>query len=303
MTRLERRDGYLWAQLPKQGLWLWGGLLVSRLAVTGIAHVTGAHVAAGTTAILLMLGLNRAAQALVVAPRAIAAGIPFAPEKDGTVFGASWFSRLRPDARVDQRCSAGCERTDRGEALAAGGVAVVAAGRQCSCSSPRSCSAPRRYRGRGIAELAIAAGGADRLVGERPPPGAVGATVAVRLLAGAHRRRWLCRHLSATTRACWRWRSSAMLAAGVDLPLAELLVVFLAGVLAVEIGAVSYGDTDLGTVLGYPALLAAARSCRALPARLPDPDRAGRGASRRDPPCAVRGRARRRADGALADRP
>jgi guanyl-specific ribonuclease Sa len=50
-------------------------------------------VAAGTTAILLVLGLNRAAQALVVVPRAIAAGIPFAPEKDGTVFGASWFSR------------------------------------------------------------------------------------------------------------------------------------------------------------------------------------------------------------------
>ncbi len=48
----------------------------------------------------------------------------------------------------------------------------------------------------------------------------------------------------------------SMLAAGVDLPLAELLVVLLVGVLAVEIGAVSYGDTDLGTVLGYPALLA-----------------------------------------------
>jgi hypothetical protein len=39
-----------------------------------------------------MLGLNRAVQALVVVPRAIAAGIPFAPEKDGSVFGASWFS-------------------------------------------------------------------------------------------------------------------------------------------------------------------------------------------------------------------
>jgi hypothetical protein len=39
-----------------------------------------------------MLGLNRAAQALVVVPRAIAAGIPFAPEKDGSVFGAGWFS-------------------------------------------------------------------------------------------------------------------------------------------------------------------------------------------------------------------
>jgi hypothetical protein len=93
MTRLQRRDGYLWAQLPKQGLWLWGGLIVSRLVVTGVAHATGAHVAAGTTAILLMLGLNRAAQALVVVPRAIAAGIPFAPEKDGSVFGAGWFSR------------------------------------------------------------------------------------------------------------------------------------------------------------------------------------------------------------------
>jgi signal transduction histidine kinase len=48
-----------------------------------------------------------------------------------------------------------------------------------------------------------------------------------------------------------------MLAAGVDLPLAKLLVVFLVGVLAVEIGAISYGHADLGTVLGYPALLAA----------------------------------------------
>ena len=49
-----------------------------------------------------------------------------------------------------------------------------------------------------------------------------------------------------------------MLAAGADLPLAGLLVVFLAGVLAVEIGAVGYGNTHLGTVLGYPAVLAAA---------------------------------------------
>jgi signal transduction histidine kinase len=47
-----------------------------------------------------------------------------------------------------------------------------------------------------------------------------------------------------------------MLAAGADLPLVELLAVFLAGVLAVEIGAVTSGHTDLGTVLGYPALLA-----------------------------------------------
>jgi len=50
----------------------------------------------------------------------------------------------------------------------------------------------------------------------------------------------------------------AVLAAGADLSLAQLLVVLLAGVLAVEIGAVTYGDADLGTILGYPATLAAA---------------------------------------------
>jgi hypothetical protein len=93
ITRLERRDGQLWAQLPKKGLWLWAGLIASRLVLAGIAHGTGAHVAAGSSAILLILGLNRAAQALVVVPRALAAGIPFAPEKDGSVFGAGWFAR------------------------------------------------------------------------------------------------------------------------------------------------------------------------------------------------------------------
>ena len=49
----------------------------------------------------------------------------------------------------------------------------------------------------------------------------------------------------------------SMLATGVDLPLAGVLVAFFAGVLAVEIGAISYANTDLGTVLGYPVLLAA----------------------------------------------
>jgi signal transduction histidine kinase len=49
---------------------------------------------------------------------------------------------------------------------------------------------------------------------------------------------------------------AGMLAAGADLSPAGVLVTLLAGVLAVEIGAVSYSDTDLGTVLGYPTLLA-----------------------------------------------
>src|ERR1700743_2274838 len=85
MTRLERRDGFLWARLSTRGLWLWGGLIVSRLLIVGIAEGAGAHVAASTASILLILGLNRAAQSLVIVPRAIAAGIPFAPERAGRV--------------------------------------------------------------------------------------------------------------------------------------------------------------------------------------------------------------------------
>ena len=91
MTRIELRNGALWTQLPKSGLWLWAAFIITRVGILVAAHAAGAHVAGSTDAILLSLGLNRAAQAAVVVPRAIAAGIPFAPERDGKVFGASWF--------------------------------------------------------------------------------------------------------------------------------------------------------------------------------------------------------------------
>jgi C4-dicarboxylate transporter len=51
-----------------------------------IAAKCGAHVAASTTPLLFTLGLNRLAQAAVIASRAMVAGIPFAPEKDGRTF-------------------------------------------------------------------------------------------------------------------------------------------------------------------------------------------------------------------------
>jgi hypothetical protein len=81
--RLEARDGSLWGRLPRQGLWLWLLLYASRGALVGLAHVTGAHVAAGGQSELLVLGVNRLGQAAIVAWRGAAAGIPFAPEKDG----------------------------------------------------------------------------------------------------------------------------------------------------------------------------------------------------------------------------
>jgi hypothetical protein len=91
--RLENRNGGLWGQLPARALWLWVGLVASRLVMTVIAHGVDAKVAAGTTTILLMLGINRLGQAVVVVLRAMSAGIPFAPEKDGSTFLANLTNR------------------------------------------------------------------------------------------------------------------------------------------------------------------------------------------------------------------
>ncbi len=92
VTRLEARNGVLWAQLPLRGLWLWAGLLAWRVLVMVIAAKCGAHVAASSTPLLFTLGLNRLAQAGVIASRAMVAGIPFAPEKDGRTFLSGAFN-------------------------------------------------------------------------------------------------------------------------------------------------------------------------------------------------------------------
>ncbi|SEE87267.1 hypothetical protein [Streptomyces sp. Ag109_O5-10] len=84
--RLEPRDGVLWARTPVRGLWLWLALVASRLAMTLVAMAFDAHVAASTTPILMLLGVNRLGQAAVITQRALVSGVPFAPEKDGRPF-------------------------------------------------------------------------------------------------------------------------------------------------------------------------------------------------------------------------
>jgi hypothetical protein len=88
VTRLESRDGYLWSQLPPRGLWLWAALAGWRVLIMIAATGMHASVAASASTLLLSLGVNRLAQAAVVVPRAMAMGIPFAPEKNGKVFMA-----------------------------------------------------------------------------------------------------------------------------------------------------------------------------------------------------------------------
>jgi hypothetical protein len=84
VLRLESRNGALWGQMPGKGLWLWLALILSRVLMTVVADGLNARVAAATSTILLMLGINRLAQAGVILLRATSAGIAFAPEKDGT---------------------------------------------------------------------------------------------------------------------------------------------------------------------------------------------------------------------------
>jgi hypothetical protein len=76
VMRLEQRKGALWGQMPLWGLWLWGALLVSRLAVHVVADARSATAAASLGAIILTLGINRAAQAVAMAIRATKKGIP-----------------------------------------------------------------------------------------------------------------------------------------------------------------------------------------------------------------------------------
>jgi hypothetical protein len=93
ITRLQPRGGVLWGKMPLRGLWLWVALVAWRALVMVLAARTGAHVAASTTPLLFTLGLNRLGQAAVIALRAMRAGIPFAPEKDGSTFLAGAFGK------------------------------------------------------------------------------------------------------------------------------------------------------------------------------------------------------------------
>jgi hypothetical protein len=98
ITRLESRDGVLWGKMPLRGLWLWVALAAWRVLIMVLAARTGAHVTASATPLLFTLGLNRLGTAAVIVLRAMRAGIPFAPEKDGSTFLRGGFGGHDRDA-------------------------------------------------------------------------------------------------------------------------------------------------------------------------------------------------------------
>ena len=104
MMRLESRNGALWGQMPVRALWLWAALVGSRLILTLIALAVGAKVAGSSAPIIMLLGINRLGQAAIVMRHALATGIPFAPEKDGTSFLSGQISGMasRPPGPASQ---------------------------------------------------------------------------------------------------------------------------------------------------------------------------------------------------------
>jgi hypothetical protein len=90
LMNLESRSGYLWGQMPKSVLWWWGAKIASGVILDGIGHALGAGIAVTSAVMLLRLGVNRLGQAAVVAPRALASGIPFAPEPTKHQGGSAW---------------------------------------------------------------------------------------------------------------------------------------------------------------------------------------------------------------------
>ena len=76
------RDGELWERASWRTIGVgWGGLLLTRIALIGIAGVVGARFAASPTSIPMMIAITLAAQMLVVAERAEAFDVPIAPRR------------------------------------------------------------------------------------------------------------------------------------------------------------------------------------------------------------------------------
>jgi hypothetical protein len=73
------RDTELWEQASWRTIGVgWGGLLVTRVVLIGVAGLIGARLAASPTSIPLMIAITLAAQMLVVGERARAFDVPVA---------------------------------------------------------------------------------------------------------------------------------------------------------------------------------------------------------------------------------
>jgi hypothetical protein len=74
------RGGYLHQRYRKTTVALWAVLVAVKLALDLAAHAAGATAASGSHSLMLALGVSLLGEAVLVAPRALATGVPFAPD-------------------------------------------------------------------------------------------------------------------------------------------------------------------------------------------------------------------------------
>jgi hypothetical protein len=72
------QQGELWQRYRATTVGLWLALIGSKVVLMVLAHSAGAAAGAGTDSLMLSLGVSLLAEAAVVAPRALATGLPFA---------------------------------------------------------------------------------------------------------------------------------------------------------------------------------------------------------------------------------
>jgi len=79
---LFERSGELWERASWTTIGVgWGGLLVTRVVLIGVAAAIGAKLAAAPSSIPLMLAITLGTQMLVVRERARGTGVPIAPSQ------------------------------------------------------------------------------------------------------------------------------------------------------------------------------------------------------------------------------
>lgn len=74
------RDGHLWYRYRPLTIVVWAGSALVRLGGAAVGHALGADSKVLNSALLLMVALSLLGEALIVGRRALASGVPFAPQ-------------------------------------------------------------------------------------------------------------------------------------------------------------------------------------------------------------------------------
>ena len=94
--QLYPQGGELWQRYRPATVGLWITLIATKLILTVIAGAAHASAGAGTSSLLLALGVSLLAEAAIVGPRAMSTGLPFATDHQDSGSGRPGPAQPRP---------------------------------------------------------------------------------------------------------------------------------------------------------------------------------------------------------------